>query len=448
MKKENFERHVEIWKKLFDVDNKTINALYADIVKRNLPFNKKLGLTVHPWFVRLVSIYEKIFAHGCCKPYKNDSDDFVFVTCPDPIHRVKTLPLVAKDFKYTKFFLPSTTRPTVVKHYYNYYKEKGNEKFVLGVFSNDDIRKYRYFLQENKTILKSIKCDNDEDTSALRYYIMRYALYSIYAKRMFADAANNTLWLFEHDKFFFIPVINEFRKKNVLTVQMQHGTFFNPYTDVYIPLYTDKIICCSEREKYLYKEGGVDEKDIYVTGAPLQTIGSNKLDVEEKYDIAVLLTETDTSTTLSLQQTALKYLGDNYTDIKILLRFRPRSKEKDKLNLAEFTYGFDISESTSLMEDICSARKVISFSEDAIFEVIRAGRRFVCFVEPSRLYGHYLDGVCYTVDQLEISIKKLIEENTNDVKEKYLFIYGETDIDALRQNFNKAIHEIKACNTV
>lgn len=447
MKKEDFDRNAEIWRNLFDIDDKTINALYADIVKRGLPFNKKLGMTIQPWFVSLVSIYERYFAHGCNKPYNNDGDDFVFVTCLDPIHRVKTLPLVAKDFKYTKFFLPSTTRPTVVKHYYNYYKKKGNEKFVLGVFSNEDIRKYRFFLHENKTILKSIKCDNEEDTSALRYYIMRYALYDIYAKRVFAGTASNSLWLFEHDKFFFIPVINEFRKKNVLTVQMQHGTFFNPHTDAYIPLYTDKIFCCSEREKSLYKEGGVDGKDIYVTGAPLQTIGSSKLDVEKKYDVVVLLTETDTSA-LSLQQKALKYLGDNYAEKKILLRFRPRSKERDKLKLAGYTFGFDISESTSLMEDICSAHKVLSFSEDATFEVIRAGRQFVCLVEPSRLYGHYLDGVCYTVDQLEVCIKKLTEEDTYDIKEKYLFIYGETEIEAIRQNFKNAILEIKSCQTV
>ncbi len=445
MTKKDFDDNRGIWVKLFGVDNHTLDALYADIVKRNVSFDKRLLLTVKPWFVWLVSLFERLVTSNSYKEFDSKGTDFVFITCPDPVHRVKTLSLIAGNLKFTKFFLPSTTRPTVVKQYYNYYKQEDKENVFFGIFSSDDIRNYKVFLKENKEAINSIRCHSKEDTIALKYHVMRYALYSIYANRAFAKIENKSLWMFEHDKFFFIPVVEQFRKKGVTTIQMQHGTFFNPNTAVFIPLYTNKIMCCSKREKSLYMESGVKEEDIYVVGAPLQTIVEKKDEhVEIKYDILVLLTAS--SIALSIMETTLKYLREHFSDKKILLRFRPRSKDIDIKALSHCIKGFSISEGTSLHEDISSSQRVMSFSEDANFEIISTGKKFISFVNPSCLYGNYLDGICYTIENIEECMTILMSSDDKMCNDRYVEVYGETNLKKIAQNFNNIITQLKACN--
>ena len=445
MTKNDFDDNRGIWIKLFSVDDLTLEALYADIVKRNVSFDRRLLLTIKPWFVCLVSLFERLVTPKSHKEFDCTGDDFVFITCPDPVHRVKNLSLIAGNLKYSKFFLPSTTRPTVVRQYYNYYKKETKENVFFGIFSYDDIRNYRTFLKENKEILNTIKCYSKEDTIALKYHVMRYALYSIYAKRAFAKIENKSLWMFEHDKFFFIPVVEHFRKKRVTTIQMQHGTFFNPNTAVFIPLYTDKIICCSQREKFLYKESGVKDEDIYVVGAPLQTIVEQKeIQVEVKYDILVLLTAS--SIALSVMETTLEYLREHFADKKILLRFRLRSKDVDLKALSHCIKGFSISEGTSLFEDICSSQRVISFSEDANFEVISIGKKFISFVNPSCLYRNYLDGICYTIENIDECMSKLMSSDDEMYNDRYVEAYGETDLNKIAKNFNTIITQLKDSN--
>lgn len=443
MKKENFDNNITIWKKLFGVDEKTIDALYADIVKRNQKLDKRIFLTVKPWFVALVSFYSKLMSKGFNEKLDLDGNDFVFITCFDPVHRVKTLPLIAKGYKYTKFFLPTTTRPTVVRDYCEYYKEKTDETVFFGLFNLADIRQYCNFLRKNKKILNEIQCDSVEDAEVLRYHIKRFALYSIYAQRVFGNVTNDKIWVFEHDKFFFIPVINEFRKKNVATVQMQHGTFFNPKKAVYLPLYTDKIICSSEREKELYVESGVREQDVYIAGAPLQTIGGKiESSICEKYDLLVLLTITQ-GDLIEIQKKTLNYINQHYKEKKVLLRFRPRSKERDRKILEDYLGNHDISNGTSLIEDVKSAKKILTFSMDAIFGIIQTDKVFVAIVSREEMYGHYLDGICYTTDNLDISMRNLFETTTDEAKNKYLSVFGETKVENIKKNFYGIIESLK-----
>lgn len=443
MKKENFETNIAIWKRLFGVDDKTIDALYADIVKRNQKLDKRINLTVKPWFIALVSFYSKLKSRGYNGKFATDGDDFVFVTCFDPVHRVKTLPLIAGGKKYSKFFLPTTTRPTVVRDYCHYYKEKADETVFLGLFNLVDIRKYSLFLKNNRRILNEIQCDNVEDADVLRYHIKRFALYSIYTQRVFGKVKNDIIWIFEHDKFFFIPVINEFRKKNVTTVQLQHGTFFNPMKAVYIPLYTDKIICSSEREKELYIESGVREQDVYIAGAPLQTIGSEiGTSVKEKYDLLVLLTIAQ-GDLIDMQKVTLNHINQHYSDKKILLRFRPRSKEQDRQVLEENLGKHDISNGTTLIEDIQSAKKILTFSMDSIYCIIQTDKVFVAIVSKEEMYGHYLDGICYTTHDLDISLRNLFEISTDEARNKYLSVFGETKGENIKKNFQGIIDSLK-----
>lgn len=447
MTEKDLSPNLDVLQRLFNLDKRTLEAFKGDILKRAVNKSSFLGrLSITPWFVWLISIFERWVAPNMSKGFELNGDDFVFISCIDPVHRVKTLPIVAKGLKYTLIFLPTVTRPTVVQKYYKHYKENSTEKVFFGTFTYKDVRKYRKFIKENAHQIKEIVCDNYNDTKVLREYAKRYALYSIFTQRVFGNATSDKVWLFEHDKFFFIPVIDYFRKRGIMTTQLQHGTFFNPENTTYFPLYSDKIICCSEREKELYKKTGVKEDDIYILGAPLQTIGQRRqFEVEDKYDILIVLTETSPKK-LELQKKVLTYIKEQYKDKSVLLRFRPRSAMIDKENLAGFTVGFRISEGTTLSEDLGSAKKVITFSLDSIYEIIRDGKIFTTFVDAADLQGRYLDGICNTVDNMVDSIQNLLDTDTDKERDRYVSVFGETDLIKLRDGFNGLINGLKRIN--
>ena len=443
MKKVDFDNNIEIWKVLFDLDDKTIEVLRAEWLKAvDYKYNRLVILAGKPWFIRLISFVERLLSPKLSKNYRLDDEDFIMIASFDGFNRVKTLPLIAGKFKYKVFFLPTITRPKQVRDFYNYYKHAEMDVY-FGTFPNHVIKEYSVFLKRNRKLFSEIKCEDKDSEKILRYIMKRFAIYSLYAKDFFKHSTNEKLWIFEQDKHYFTPVINEFRKKGVMTIELQHGTFFNPETDDRLPLYVDKMICCSEREKCLYRDGGVDMKDVYVTGAPLQTLHEKKdVDGPIKYDILVLLTDA-TPTHIGRQIVTLSYINEHYNDKRILLRFRPKSATRDKRNLAEYINGHIISTGTSLMEDLCSAERVVTFSEDAIFEIIQAKKPFMAIFNKSDLYGGYLDGLCYTADEIEECLIKLFSEDYSTDIDKYIKAFGETDIDVVKNRFEKVLYELK-----
>lgn len=442
----DFDNNIEIWKYLFDIDDKTIEALSADSIKGvkavDYKYNRLTVLAGKPWFIRLISNVERLLSPKLSKNYKLDDEDFIMIASYDGFNRVKTLPLIAGKFKYKVFFLPTITRPMHVRGFYNFYKNAEMDVF-FGTFPNHVIKEYSNFLKRNKKLFSDIKCEDKESEKILRYMMKRFAIYSIYAKEIFKHASNEKLWIFEQDKFYFIPVINEFRKKGVMTVELQHGTFFNPTTDFRLPLYVDKMICCSEREKCLYRDGGVDMKDIYVTGAPLQTLHEKK-DAEGSiiFDLLVLLTDA-TRTHIDRQIITLTYINEHFKDKRILIRFRPKSALRDKEILAKYVKGYSISTGTSLMEDLSSSERVVTLSEDSIFSIIQARKPFIAFVNKSDLYGGYLDGLCHTTDDIEECLTKLFSKDYSTDIDKYIYAFGETDINVVKNRFEKVLYELK-----
>lgn len=446
MNKIDFDNNIDIWKYLFDIDDKTIDVIRADSIKTikavDYKYNRLVVLAGKPWFIKFISIVERLLSPKLSKNYKIDDEDFIMIASYDGYNRVKTLPLIAGKFKYKVFFLPTITRPKHVRDFYNYYKNAEMD-VCFGTFPKHVIKEYSVFLKRNKKAFSEIKCEDKESEKILRYLMKRFAIYSIYAKEIFKHASNEKLWIFEQDKFYFIPVINEFRKNRVMTVELQHGTFFNPMIDFRLPLYVDKMICCSERERCLYRDGGVDVKDIYVTGAPLQTLHEKEdADGPIKYDLLVLLTEAIPSL-IEKQIVTLTYINDHYKDKRILIRFRPKSALRDKEILAKYVKGYSISTGTSLMEDLSSSERVVTLSEDSIFSIIQARKPFIAFVNKSDLYGGYLDGLCHTTDDIEECLTKLFSKDYSTDIDKYIYAFGETDINVVKNRFEKVLYELK-----
>ena len=229
----------------------------------------------------------------------------------------------------------------------------------------------------------------------------------------------------------------------IQTIQLQHGAFFDPNETTYFPLYTDKIICCSEREANLYYVSGVKRMDISIAGAPLQTIGHKRMEEYEiKYDIVVVLTDTRPQE-LEIQKKALTYLRRHYNNKRILVRFRPRSMVQDKQNLSGFVDDFVISANTSLMHDLYSSKRVVTFSLDAVFEIIQSKKNFVVIVSRNTFYNEDLDGICYSIEDIDNALNNLFNCNDNKMKEHYITAFGETDEERICENFKKAISDFK-----
>ena len=447
MTEKDFDSNIKVWQKLYGVDDKTIKALRSDLLTRvDFKYNRLTALAGKPWFIRLISLAERIMASGMSGQFKAQEEDFIMVACSDSFNRVKTLPLIARHFRYSVLFLPTLTRPFSMRQFYTYYKENRIMRVFFGTFSNRNINEYSKFIKKNKEVFNEIKCDDEDSANILRYVMKRFALYSIYARELVAKTGKYKLWLFEHDKFYFIPVINEFRRQHVMTTQMLHGSFFNPLNARYLPIYTDKMICSSEREKKIFEEFGEDRASIYVTGAPLQTLKEKKtVEVPIRYDLLLLMTAT-MSHLIEKQKKALAYINDHYGQKEILIRFRPASAKIDKINLSEFIASYTISEGTSLLEDLCSAKHIVTFSEDTIFEILRAEKPFVAIVNQSDLYGGYLDGICCTTDDMGDSLKELFAEEKTVETDKYKMAFGETDPQIIKAKFERVIYDLKAQN--
>lgn len=447
MTEKDFESNIRVWKKLFGVDDKTIEALRSDLLTRvDFKYNRLTALAGKPWFIRLISLVERLMAFGKSGRFKAGDEEFIMVACSDSFNRVKTLPLIARHFRYSVLFLPTLTRPFSMRNFYAYYKENRIMRVFFGTFSNKNINEYSKFIKKNKEVFNEINCEDEDSAKILRYVMKRFALYSIYARELVTKTGKDKLWMFEHDKFYFIPVINEFKKRHVMTTQLLHGSFFNPLTARYLPIYTDKMICSSEREKKIFEEFGEDRASIYVTGAPLQTLKEKKtVEVPIKYDLLLLMTAT-LSHLIEKQKKALSYINEHYGEKKILIRFRPASAEVDRTNLKEYITSYTISEGTSLLEDLCSAKHIVTFSEDTIFEILRAERPFVAIVNQSDLYGGYLDGICCTTNDMSDSLKQLFAEEKTIETEKYKMAFGETDPEIIKEKFERVIYDLKAQN--
>lgn len=104
MNKKDFDDNIVIWKKLFDVDDTTIEVLRADILKMDYyKYNRLTVLAGKPWFIKFISIIERLLSPKLSKKFNLDDEDFIIIATCD-FNRVKTLPLIANNFKYKVFF--------------------------------------------------------------------------------------------------------------------------------------------------------------------------------------------------------------------------------------------------------------------------------------------------------------------------------------------------------
>ena len=140
-------------------------------------------------------------------------------------------------------------------------------------------------------------------------------------------------------------------------------------------------------------------------------------------------------------QAMLEFIKCNYEGV--LIRMRPRSREKDTEILKNYLDGFVISEGGStLSEDIEKCDKVISCSADANYDIMKSHKQFLyARFDKEQPFVKQLN--CVTEDNYKEEIRKLMESDSYSTfgEEQYKEIFGETNIDTLRERFIRYIKD-------
>lgn len=265
------------------------------------------------------------------------------------------------------------------------------------------------------------------------------------------------IWLLEfHSGMEMLALQNALKDKRPqdITVHMQHGTMLeHTYPEYHHPV-TDYDIVCGEREVRILSDLNKYNTKLVGIGCPLQSLGYIKDSPAEliQYDVLVLLTATNLTSTFGYQVKVLKKLSE-MKNVKVLLRFRPASKIDDQCKLEPYTIGMIKSKGTSLDEDISKANVVISFSADAMYSCFRQGRKMMLIVLDNSIEAEFnkcnIDSAnlkIMTADAFESSVLNQMIVNrdmvdyTNDSYVKYNF--GSIDTLTYRREFNDFLESI------
>lgn len=276
----------------------------------------------------------------------------------------------------------------------NCFKKQGHN-IHIDRFDFSDILNVCFVIFRNERRLK--RCHYDIDNYFEKDYgyfisvLITSLLYKKYIIRFQNKIAADTIsikWLFDYDfDYKYIIFNNEIKKQRPsdVTFHVQHGAFFG-YEDAYCNPVSDINLCCSPREKVIIENYNKYHSRIFPLGSSLQSIDkSEDNNILASFDVLVLLTDTVIAETTDFQIKLLKDLSKRSIDV--LVRYRPQSAQIDKKVLSGYTHGMKISAGTTLKNDILSAKMVVCFSEDAVYECIRNHKRVVYMVCDTSFYN-------------------------------------------------------------
>ena len=418
---------------MLSIDEETINVLKGEYEERSLGSKRKAKL-LFVLYIALTLVSKLIFGiKGMKQKYNLKGLDFVFISCPDTIFRTKTIDVIAHGLKYQVVYLP-TFHIRAALDYHKFFKKKVDAIFMT--FSLDDALYARKVMKKSK-LIQDVKGNClPEEYYSFWCQIFTYLVYDHFTKRRFGKVkVSKTKWILEHQKFYFVPIVHLLKGKEIETVMLQHGSFFKPGFN-YFPLYCDKVLCCSEREKEVYVQSGVAPERVVVFGAPLQSInidGLNKI-IDTKYDLLILPTMIN-DTNKVIHKNVLLYVKEQYPQSKVLVRIRPRSKVDDMAFLNAYLEGFAISEESTLLTDVLRAEKVITFSEDCTFCLLENKKSFIIVSQDEDKES--MNGRLACSDNYKEEIQNLL---SNDYyctisKEDKDYLIGETDSHVLHDRF-------------
>lgn len=431
-----FDDNREVIKIVYSIGDEAVDMLAFEASR--LKDLSKIGK--HPVFYHgLLALLTNLLypLRGLYREVKSNNDDFIFVSCPDPVFRTKAITLIAKGLKYSIIYLPNFHITSSLK-YHDYFKRCGVKSFFPTIKLGYVISAWR----QRRQLVKLLTPASEEKAECRKMLsvLTSFAIYDkVVKKYMRGLDTYSGKWLLEHDKFYFMASVINLHQQGKTCTMLQHGIFFRPSFN-FMPLYCDKVLCCSTREKRVYIENGISEDRIVVFGAPLQTIqqsvhsnSSNK-----HYDMLVMMTAVQ-DVNIDITQKVLSYIKQNYKSV--LVRMRPRSRKADEAYLAKELEGMVLSSpGTPIEDDISCCDKVVSFSEDANVEIAKMNKPFIV-IWTEGVRDPKSMGKCATEDNYEEEISKLMTQDFYSTfsREQYKDVLGETDVKVLRERFEKYI---------
>lgn len=438
-----FDRNRTLIKQTFGLDDSALDMLAFEVGRESrVPKIARHTFLLHGLLAMVTNVLFPL--KGMKRRVKVSDEDFVFVSCPDPVFRTKTIGMIAGGLKYVLIYLPNFHINAALQ-YHNFFKTQGITAFYPTIHVGQVLR-----------VRKKIKCfvrgmvgyDGSTESKRMLFVLSHFAIYNEVVKSYLRQIEGfNGKWILEHEKYYFMPVVIELHNRGEICTMLQHGAFLEKSYN-YIPLFCDKVLCCSEREKRIYVENGVGESRVMVFGVPLQTL---QLPLERtytganQYDLLVLMTAVEDENQDVLQK-ILRYIKSEYKNV--LVRMRPRSRKSDEKRLSDVLQGMEISPvGTSIEEDIARCKKVLSFSEDANIVVVKFNKPFVyiwtpfVYISTERLCEMKSMGNFGTEENYKEEINKLMTQDFYSTfdKDQYNEVLGESDVDELRKRFKEYI---------
>jgi hypothetical protein len=254
-----------------------------------------------------------------------------------------------------------------------------------------------------------------------------------------------------------LTLTEELNIRGICNVHIQHGTFFSDNKQ-FIPPLSDYFFCCSERERRLQINDGVDPKKVFVYGAPLQTIDNSIIQPEKnrpEFDIVIIASRSFKSLT-NERLKILIGINRKFRNKSLRLRLDPKDSESEKKKWKKAIPGCVISKNKKLLEDINSAAIVATFSVDTLISCLRQHKKTIFCYEPTRdnevLYDFMKDKpfikLASTSDNLIEAIHYFseIQDETFSgmVDDKFIdYNFGISNKDAINKKIFKKLSEIR-----
>lgn len=414
-------RYSETINKIFDVDLRLPQYQHSLYSRTNSSFNKAVLFFI----ASIISIIKGF--RFCNFPVNNRNlPRLIYVSTPSIIVKAKHLFDVIDDVAI--IYMPFLNFSNIEKHISTF--KAINRSPMIGRLRISDlgytfVKLIRYrsnIVNCSKELQKLYGVGRAEFINI----VLKSILYKKYISDFLLDLDDKPrIWMLEHetswDGIALLSLINRHRPQDIST-QFQHGMIMNVNSPgEYANPITDYDFVCSEREAVCLRKYNKNNCKIIPIGCGLQSLGWIKPYTSNvrNYDVLILLTTTNDEWG-AIQIQLLSVISK--WGINVLLRFRPASKHVDQAFLGEYIKGFDISSGTTLDQDVNSARIVLTFSGDAVYECFRSGKNTVLIV-PDELVASFYIADC--------SSDHFFVMSTSTINKKYIdrMLNGSAEVD-------------------
>jgi hypothetical protein len=352
--------------------------------------------------------------------------------------------LMANDL-YCVCHIPTLHMNSMYKYFKRNHHRQQNYRMlrfgnIYARYLNSILCDYKYIRQ----IVKDIRENNNLYTSRIIIQnIISYWLFDIYKYQYYNSLINSCTLIFDADKPpQYLPIVSEAKRQGRNNICLQHGSFFAE-NKFYLPAVASTVFCCSERERKLFIEAGHSKDDIFVIGAPLQSLEIKRpfdYGYKDKYRVLLILSEMSEEY-YPLQEELIQYLYSK--DIPTLIRLRPASAPSDLKRIGTTPNQFmRISEGKSLEQDIFRSELLITFSYDSVYSCMRSGKAFYLYLNnrASNEISHKYEGPYFTSVKNLIQIIEINDFGSNKyIYSSFMYNHGDPNILNIKQNLRTAL---------